>query len=198
METFGKVFGPNGVFDTFFKEKLAGLVDTSGKVWDPKPGLQVQPGTVAKTPHASSRMPPESRKLSSADSGTSPNVKFAIVVQVMSAKTAAVTFEVNGAKLESPFGVESRGDFEWPGSSPDGTASVSLAGRLMVPSLQCVHGSLGATPAVQGGAMRKAGNKATVRFVVKGRDVTYQLTFDTLDNPFTVIQQVKFACPADL
>ena len=48
------------------------------------------------------------------------------------------------------------------------------------------------------GAIRQSGNKATARFVVSGREVTYQLTFDTLDNPFTILSQLKFACPSDL
>ena len=34
MGEFGRLFGPNGIFDTFFREKLAGLVDTSGAAWD--------------------------------------------------------------------------------------------------------------------------------------------------------------------
>jgi type VI secretion system protein ImpL len=198
LGAFAKVFGPNGVFDAFFKENLAGLVDTSGKTWvakgDSKLSQQLSEDTLRQFQSAA-----RIKDAFFGGQGSAPNVKFAIVVQSMSQQTPSVTFEVNGATLESPFGVESRGDFEWPGSSPDGTASITIPGA---------EGGAGASIKFQGpwalhrllnaGQLRQSGNKATVRFVIKGREVTYQLTFDTLDNPFTLIQQVKFACPSDL
>jgi type VI secretion system protein ImpL len=109
-----------------------------------------------------------------------------------------VTFEVNGTKLDSPFGVVSRGDFEWPGSSPDGTASITMPeSDGTTPSLHFT-GAWALHRLLKEGAIRQSGNKATARFVVSGREVTYQLTFDTLDNPFTILSQLKFACPSDL
>ena len=116
----------------------------------------------------------------------------------MSQATPSVTFEVNGASLESPFGIESRGDFEWPGSSPEGTASIAMPeGDGSISALR-YSGPWALQRLLRDGAMRQSGNKSTVRFVVGGREVTYQLTFDTLDNPFALIQQLNFACPADL
>ena len=121
-----------------------------------------------------------------------------MVMQSLSQQSPSVTFEVNGTKLESPFGVESRGDFEWPGSSPDGTASLAMPeGNGTMAALK-FSGPWALYRLFKEGALRQSGNKANVRFVVGGREVTYQITFDTLDNPFTIISQSGFACPSDL
>jgi len=53
-------------------------------------------------------------------------------------------------------------------------------------------------PLLKAGTMRQTGNKATVQFIVGGREVTYQMTFDTLENPFSVIARVAFTCPDGL
>jgi type VI secretion system protein ImpL len=99
-------------------------------------------------------------------------------------------------KLESPFGVEVRGDFEWPGRSPDGTASVSLPiGANGAPVNLEYTGTWALMRLLRAAAMKQSGNKATAQFVLNGREVTYQLTFDTLDNPFTIISRAKFTCP---
>ena len=197
MGEFARLFGPNGVFDAFFKEKLAGLVDTSGKNWDWKQNSkfsqELSPDSLHQFQNAA-----RIKDAFFTGQGTAPNVKFAILAQSMSQKTPSVTFEVNGATLESPFGVESKGDFEWPGSSPDGSASVAMPEGDGTSSAIKFTGPWGLHRLLAQGAMRQNGNKATVRFVVNGREVTYQLTFDTLDNPFSIISQVKFACPADL
>ena len=196
MGEFAKLFGPNGVFDSFFNQKLAGLVDTSGTNWTWKQNSKFS----QQLSEDSLRQFQSAARIKDAffGQGAAPNVKFALVVKSMSQKTPSVTFEVNGATLESPFGVESRGDFEWPGRSPDGTASVSMPEADGSSSAIRFTGPWALHRLFRESAMRQSGNKATARFVVGGREVTYQMTFDSLDNPFTVIQQVKFACPSDL
>lgn len=198
---FGRLFGPNGVFDKFFRDKLAGLVDTSGANWGWKQNSKFSQALSADTLHQFQNAA-RIKEAFFGSQGTSPNVKFALVTQSMSQKTASVTFEVNGTKLDSPFGVVSRGDFEWPGRSPDGTASVTMpdstgTSTSTSPSLRFT-GAWALYRLLQQGSLRQSGNKATARFVVGGREVTYQLTFDTLDNPFTILSQLKFACPSDL
>ena len=195
---FARLFGPNGVFDAFFKDKLVGLVDTSGKQWAWKQGSQLSqqlaPQALAQFQNAS-----RIRDAFFTGQGTSPNVKFAIIMQSLSPQTPASTFEVNGTKLESPFGVQTRGDFEWPGRSPDSTASVSLPVNASgAPVTLQFTGPWALHRLLQAGALRQNGNKATVRFVLGGKEVSYQLTLDTLDNPFTLISQLGFSCPANL
>jgi len=197
MGEFGRLFGPNGIFDTFYREKLAGLVDTSGAVWDWKQNSKFSQALSSQSLHQFQNAA-RIKEAFFGGQGSAPNVKFALLAQTMSQKTASVTFEVNGTKLESPFGVVSRGDFEWPGSSPDGTASITMPeSDGATPALRFT-GAWALYRLLKEGAIRQSGNKATARFVVSGREVTYQLTFDTLDNPFTILSQLKFACPSDL
>lgn len=194
---FGRLFGPNGVFDRFYSEKLAGLVDTSGANWKWK---QSSKFTQALSTESLQQFQNAARIRDAffTGQGSEPNVKFAIVAQSMSQKTPSVTFEVNGIKVDSPFGVSVRGDFEWPGRSPDGTASVSMPAADGSQAAIKFAGPWALYRLLKQGDIRQSGNKATARFVVGGREVTYQLTFDTLDNPFTILSQVNFACPSDL
>jgi type VI secretion system protein ImpL len=194
---FTQLFGPNGVFDSFYKEKLAGLVDTSGKQWVWKKNSKFS----QELSDASLRQFQNAARIKDAfftGQGTAPNIRFTLVVQSLSQQSPSVTFELNGVKLESPNGVESRGDFEWPGSSPEGTASVAMPEGDGSATAIRYAGPWALHRLLREGALRQSGNKSVVRFVVGGREVTYQLTFDTLDNPFTIIQQLNFACPADL
>jgi type VI secretion system protein ImpL len=197
LAEFARLFGPNGVFDSFYNEKLAGLVDTSGTEWDWKKNSKFSQELSQASLHQF-QIAARIKDAFFTGQGTSPNVKFALVMQSLSQQSPSVTFEVNGTKLESPFGVESRGDFEWPGSSPDGTASVSMPEGNGSTAAVKFTGPWALYRLFKEGALRQSGNKAVVRFVIGGREVTYQLTFDTLDNPFTIISQSGFTCPSDL
>ena len=198
MTDFARVFGPNGLFDAFFREKLADLVDTSGKVWvwkqNSKLSQGLSPETLGQFQNAA-----RIKDAFFTGQGTSPNVKFAMVMKTLSQNVPSATFEVNGVKLESPFGVETRADFEWPGRSPDGTASVSLpVGTAGAPVTLQFSGPWALQRLLRASKLRQSGNKATVQFIIGGREITYQMTFDTLENPFTVISRVKFTCPTGL
>lgn len=198
MTDFARVFGPNGLFDAFFRDKLAALVDTSGQRWIWKQDSKLSQDLSQK---ALSQFQDAARIKDAffTGQGTSPNVKFAMAMKSLSQNVSSASFEVNGVKLDSPFGIETRGDFEWPGRSADGTASVSLPiGANGAPVSLKYTGPWALMRLLNAGAFKQAGNKATVQFVLGGREVTYQLTFDTLENPFTVISRVKFACPDGL
>jgi len=198
MTDFARVFGPNGLFDAFFREKLADLVDTTGQVWAWKQSSKLSQG-LSPTALLQFQNAARIKDAFFTGQGTSPNVKFGIVMKTLSQNVPSATFEVNGVKLESPFGVETRGDFEWPGRSPDGTASVSLpVAANGTPATLQFSGSWALQRLLKAGTMRQSGNKATVQFIVGGQEVTYQMSFDTLENPFTVISRVKFTCPDGL
>jgi type VI secretion system protein ImpL len=177
---------------------LADLVDSSGPVWTWK---QTSKLSQSLSPVALAQFQSAARIKDAffTGQGTSPNVKFAIVLKSLSQNVPSATFEVNGVKLESPFGVETRGDFEWPGRSPDGTASVSIpVGVAGAPVVLQFSGPWALQRLLKAGTMRQTGNKATVQFIVGGREVTYQMTFDTLENPFSIISRVAFTCPDGL
>jgi type VI secretion system protein ImpL len=197
LAEFSRLFGPNGVFDQFFNENLTGLVDTSGKSWEwkknTKLGQELSAATLQQFQNAA-----RIRDAFFTGQGSAPNVRFALAMVSLSQQAPSATFEVNGVKLESPFGVESRGDFEWPGNSPDGTASVSLPEVAGSSSSLSFTGPWALHRLLNEGSIRQSGNRTIVRFVIGGREVSYQLTFDTLDNPFLLIPQLKFSCPTEL
>jgi type VI secretion system protein ImpL len=194
---FADLLGPNGAFDQFFREKLAGLVDTSAKTWSWKSNTKLGQGlsdATLKQFQNAARI----RDAFFTGQGSAPNVRFALTMVSMSQQTPSATFEVNGTPLESPFGVESRGDFEWPGSSPDGSASLTLPEAAGSPSALKFTGPWALHRLINAGSIKQSGNKTILRYVVGGREVVYQLTLDTLDNPFVLLAQLKFTCPTEL
>lgn len=197
LTEFSRLFGPNGLFDQFFRENLAGMVDTSGKKWawkqNTKLGQELSDEALLQFQHAA-----RIKDAFFTGQGSAPNVRFALTMVSLSQQAPSATFEVNGARLESPFGVESRGDFEWPGNSPDGTASISLPEIAGKTSSLNYSGPWAMHRMFNDGAIKQSGNNSTVRYVVGGREVVYRFTFDTLDNPFLLISQLKFSCPSGL
>lgn len=194
MGEFAKLFGPNGIFDTFFRQNLAGLVDTSGKTWEWKPDTKLGQGLSDDT----LRQFQSASRIKDAyftGQGSTPNVKFSVSLVSLSQQAQSARFEVNGAALESVFGVDSQQDFEWPGSSPDGTASISLPEVEGRASVIRVTGPWALHRLINSGSLKQSGNKMTMRFVIGGREVVYRMTLDTIDNPFILIRQLKFACP---
>ena len=48
------------------------------------------------------------------------------------------------------------------------------------------------------GGMSQSGDKLSVRFVVGGREVSYQVRVGTLENPFALQALRNFSCPSGL
>jgi type VI secretion system protein ImpL len=191
---FAKLFGPNGSFDSFFRQNLAGLVDTSGKQWEWKPNTKLGQGLSDET----LRQFQNAARIRDAfftGQGSAPNVKFSVTLASLSQQAQSARLEVNGQALESVFGTESQQDFEWPGNSPDGTASISLPEVEGRDSVIRVTGPWAFHRLLNAGSIKQSGNKMTVRYVIGGREVVYRLTLDTVDNPFILMRQLKFSCP---
>ncbi|GLS21631.1 type VI secretion protein [Labrys miyagiensis] len=198
MGDFGRLFGPHGVFDTFYSQKLAALVDTSRPTawaWKQTSQLsrQLSPDTLQQFQNAS-----RIKEAFFTGAGSAPNVKLTLATLPASQKATSVTFEVNGAKMDSVFGVPTRHDFEWPGSSPDGTASITMPEADGKTPSMSFDGAWALYRLLQKGTFAQSNGKTTVSLVVGGTGVTYQLTVDSTENPFTLLSKFKFACPKDL
>lgn len=56
---------------------------------------------------------------------------------------------------------ESRGDFEWPGNSPDGSASITMPEAAGSPSTLSFNGGWALHRLINAGAMKQSGNQVS-------------------------------------
>ena len=198
LTEFARLFSPAGVIDGFFNEKLVAMVDMSKDKWTWKKntrlGRELSGATLAQFQNAA-----RIRDAFFATGGSIPNVKLSVVAQTLSQEAASAEFEVNGEKLESVHGIDQPKEFSWPGSSADGTASVTLLPEAFGSnSIIRFGGPWALYRMLNAGGMSQSGDKLSVRFVVGGREVSYQVRVGTLENPFALQALRNFSCPSGL
>jgi type VI secretion system protein ImpL len=198
LTEFAKLFSPNGIIDAFFNEKLAHLVDMSREKWawkkNTRLGRELSQATLAQFQNAS-----KIRDAFFSGGGSVPSVKLNVVAQTLSQEAASAEFEINGVKLESVHGIDQPKDFDWPGNTAGGTASVKLLPEALgSKSSVAFDGPWALFQLLNYGGLSQSGDKLSVRFVIGGREVSYQIKVGSLENPFALPALRNFNCPSGL
>lgn len=123
LADFGRLFGANGVFDTFFKENLAPLVDTSRAPWRWRPGTSGPPSMLRQFEAAQrirDQFFPPGNQL--------PQVRFNVTTSFLDAASSRFVLELDGQTIEYRHGPERSSPAVWPGPAP-GVAAFSFEGR---------------------------------------------------------------------
>ncbi|HEY8508373.1 MAG TPA: type VI secretion system membrane subunit TssM, partial [Steroidobacteraceae bacterium] len=122
---FARVFGPNGVFDTFFRENLAALVDTSRSPWRWRPGAAPIGGSegILRQFQAVQRI----REVYFQPGSPLPSARFTLTPDSLDASATRFTLEVDGQSLEYRHGPQQTRAINWPGTA--GAASFAFEDR---------------------------------------------------------------------
>lgn len=120
LADFGRVFGPGGVFDTFFKERMAALVDTSTSPWRWKPGAA---GIGAGTSLAQFQAADRIRQIYFPPGSQLPALRFSLRPESLDSAVPRLAIDIDGQSLEYRHGPIVSQPFAWPGPSP-GQATV--------------------------------------------------------------------------
>jgi type VI secretion system protein ImpL len=123
LADFGHLFGYNGVFETFFKENLAPLVDTARSPWRWRPGASGSSGMLRQF-EAAQRI----REMYFRPGGQLPEVQFNLFPSFLDAGATRFVLEVDGQTFEYRHGPERSWTAKWPGPSP-GVAAISFDDR---------------------------------------------------------------------
>jgi type VI secretion system protein ImpL len=196
---FGKLFGGGGIIDRFFAVKLDGMVDQTGEQWKWSEKTRVS----RELSLSALKQFQNAAKIRNAffpQGGIVPNVALTIAPISMSSNATNAEFEINGEKLEHAFGIDTPKNFQWPGSSlNEGTASVAIFPEIMGGNWGIGYkGAWSLYRLFQRGSMSQSGDQLTVRFVIGGREVAYQVKVGSPDNPFTLPALRGFQCPDSL
>jgi type VI secretion system protein ImpL len=123
LADFGRLFGASGIFDTFFKENLAPLVDTSRVPWRWRPGTSGPPSMLRQFEAAErirGQFFPPGNQL--------PQVRFNVTPGFLDAASSRFVLELDGQTIEYRHGPERSSPAVWPGPAP-GIAAFSFEGR---------------------------------------------------------------------
>ncbi len=197
MAEFAKLFSPGGAIDKFFATNLDPLVNRSGKiwVWKPNPARQLSATTLRQFQEAA-----EIRDAFFPAGGNVPAVSFDVKPLTLSSDAQTATLSINGATVVAQQGATSfaPATVQWPGAGA-GAASI-----VMAPDMPDRKSSLERTGAwalfrlVDAGSSIQSGNSLKVSFVVFGREVSYQFTSSSLNNPLSLPPLRQFKCPNGL
>lgn len=121
LQDFARMFGPAGVFDTFFRQRLAPLVDTSTNPWRWKEGATGIAGSAALLPQfqAADRI----RQMYFPPGAQLPTLHFSLTPTGLDGAVPRLAIEIDGQLLEYRHGPQRTQALAWPGPSP-GQASV--------------------------------------------------------------------------
>lgn len=192
---FARIFGPDGLFQSFFDENLAGLVDVSTNPWRWSGGL----GTTGKESEALAQFQRADaiRTAFFPPAATTPRVDYSFdLLSLDNAEVALI--EIGGTSSYYGQSRTRERSFSWPG---EGGRSAQLT----------------LLPGSRAEALTATGPWAPFRLIDQGRDLSpvsdneFDITFDvqnraarmritggSVNNPFNLDAMQRFSCPGSL
>ena len=195
LQDFGRVFGPDGVFDSFFKAQLSEFVDTAQQPWvwrRDDSGRSV--GGVPLSRFEDAR---RIRDTFFRSGSPEPAVGFTVTPLELDRDVRAVLLDVHGKSLEYQHGPQRTIPMAWPGEKPGGPAGVTfndLSGAsqsVMQPGAWAWWRLLD-----QARMERDPGSEVRYRFTLEkgGRKALFMLEASTIRNPFGTSLLRDFQC----
>ncbi|WP_250523393.1 MULTISPECIES: type VI secretion system membrane subunit TssM [unclassified Caballeronia] len=199
-EDFGTLFAPGGKFDDFFQKNLAPDVDVSAKPWAFKKSdssaSQISPAGLAQFERAATI-----RGVFFRGGGKSPALALQFKPLDMDPSILSFTLDVDGQVLTYAHGPQIATAIQWPGTRGSGRVSLQLtppptsgASNLVFEgpwALFRMFDRLDVQPTDQP-------ERFIVTFDVEGRKTRFEVTANSVENPFRLADLRKFSCPERL
>jgi type VI secretion system protein ImpL len=119
LADFAKLFGSGGLYDTFFKNELADLVDKQDQGWAWKPGA------AASVPLEKFQIAEQLRRMFFPQGAAMPGVTFTIAPLELDDRSRRFVLEIDGQIVEYSHGPERPVTIKWPGDKV-GSASATF------------------------------------------------------------------------
>ncbi len=194
LADFARLFGPNGIMNTFFQQKLAGMVDQSGRTWrwrgDTELSRTLSNQTLRQFQRAS-----EIRDAFFATGGGLPAVSFNVLPVTLSPDAYTVTFDVDGQQLVYDHRAARPASMNWPGP---GGGRVEIIVTPEIPGQQSrlvQTGVWGLFKLIRKNAALSQGDSVGVNFAIGGRQASFNIQASSVLNPFSLRSLSEFRCP---
>lgn len=195
-EDFVTLFGPGGVLDEFYSERLDGLIDRRQSPWRWRPGRADDLGFAADTPRYFERVD-AMRRVLFPNGAAVPTIRFQLRPQRLDAAADRVTFQIGEERLQYSHGVREYQSFEWE-AADDGQVRL----HLTPPLPNQIDGIRETGPwsffrlLAQADLMRTdAPDRFDLRFRLGNRAVSFDLLGSSVGNPFGANLFSGLPCP---
>ncbi|KIG09307.1 type VI secretion system membrane subunit TssM [Caballeronia concitans] len=199
-EDFGTLFAPGGKFDDFFQKNLAQDVDVSAKPWAFKKSdstaTQISPAGLAQFERAATI-----RGVFFRGGGKTPALALQFKPLDMDPSILSFTLDIDGQILTYAHGPQVPSAIQWPGARGSGRVSLQLtpppsnaASNLVFEgpwALFRMFDRLDVQPTGQP-------ERFIVTFDVEGRKARFEVTANSVENPFRLADLRAFSCPERL
>jgi type VI secretion system protein ImpL len=136
LDDFGMVFGHDGVFDKFFNEQMAKLVDASRSPWTWLPGGARPSRNILGQFETARRL----RDMFFSPGMKLPQVKFGVTITDLDPTTSRFVLQIDGQNSQGHYQKPPvRYPVEWPGKT-SGQAAASFEGRFYDPEAKNIGG----------------------------------------------------------
>ena len=121
LADFGRLFAPSGLFDSFYRERLAALIDNSRKPWRWREGAGAIGGSSGLL--GQFQNVEEIRQMYFGPGANSPEIRFTLTPESLDAGVRRLAIDIDGQLVEYRHGPQRTVAVQWPGPSP-GQASI--------------------------------------------------------------------------
>ncbi len=193
----GKLFGDEGLLDSFFAEHLAPFVDTASTPWRWRKTAKASFGVSDESLEQIER----ARVIKQAffpEGGKLPNVRFSLVPERIDPLADLFVIDFGGQKFRFEALNPSPVDGQWPGLTPSNRLTmtvVDLNGELHE---EAVEGQWAFYRLVNPARLRPDADSFRTAFEVQGFRHAFEIHAFSAVNPFGLPEIGKFRCPDDL
>jgi type VI secretion system protein ImpL len=210
---FGRLFGPGGTLDKFFKDNLASLADTSKKAWTWR-AENATANTLRVAALREFQRAAEIRDAFFQTGGMQPGFPLAVIPPRVDVPNVTVKFEVNGSAVEAKQGGNtSPVSLQWPGAAGIGRTAITVTTEPQQASAGIFGSSPQPPPApavlerngawslfrmLEAGGASKRGDRMVANFAVGGHVWQYQFSGGSIHNPLNLALLREFRCPSGI
>ncbi len=188
LADFARLFGSGGLFDTFFRNELADLVDKQDQGWRWKPGvsasIELQQFYIAE----------QLRRMFFPQGAEMPGVTFTITPLELDARSKRFVLEIDGQAVDYSHGAVRMVTIKWPGEKVGG-AVVTFEEHSGVRSPMVFDGAWAWFRLLDAAKLAK---ESEVRYSLilasGGHEAKLRIDANSVWNPFRQLPLLKFRC----
>jgi len=190
LEDFTRVFGPGGVFDTFYRENLAPLVDTTGSQWRWRDGAAAGPAAMLQQFQRVQRI----RDLYFAPGAKGPEARFSLLADSLDGSVARFTLNVDGQSFEYRYESPRSRPMTWPGSAGEAAFAFEDRGGRPIPGTSFQGPWAWFRLLAQAQVERNSDTRFKVTFGAGGKTMRVIMDAASVRNPFARNELAGFHC----
>jgi type VI secretion system protein ImpL len=197
LPDFARLFAPGALFDHFFSQNLASLVDTSQPQWTWRQDNAVTRSLSTATLRQFQRAA-EIRDAFFPNGGNAPSISFTVMPTSVTG-AESVVLKINATTIESQPTGNTPTTVEWPGPDPDNHSAVAFkASTFSDVSLIERRGPWAFYHLLDAATKQSRGDGFVATFTQKDKSASYEFAANSINNPLLLPALRDFRCPAGL